>query len=467
MSTFDLVVVGGGPGGYVAAIRGAQLGMRVAIVEERATLGGTCLNVGCIPSKALLQSSHLFHQVAHEAAVHGVVVAPPRLDLGAMMARKQAVVDEVVGGLGLLMRKHRIQVFRGTGSLEGGQRVAVALAAGGQEELTGRFVILATGSEPVELPFLRFDGERVVSSTEALSFEQVPQRLAVVGGGAIGLELGSVWLRLGAQVTVLEMLPAIAPFADTMASRTLQRSLKQQGMVIELQARVTGAREGAAGFELLWQDKKGREQALACDKVLVAVGRRPRTAGLEPGRAGLALDERGRIAVDEGWQTNLPGVFAIGDVVPGAMLAHKAEEEAVALVERLAGRSGHVDPDAIPSVVYTEPELASVGLTEEQAKERGHEVKVGRFYFQANARAKALGRDEGLVKLVADATSGRLLGAHMVGPGVSELIHETCICISLGARAEDLARTCHAHPTLSEAVKEAALAVDGRSIHGG
>jgi dihydrolipoamide dehydrogenase len=345
--------------------------------------------------------------------------------------------------------------------------VAVALADGGRELLTGRAIVLATGSDPVELPFLRFDGRRVVSSTEALAFEAVPGHLAVVGGGAIGLELGSVWARLGAKVTVLEMLPAIAPFADAMASRTLQRALAQQGMVIELNARVMGAREGEGGFELLWQDKKGGEHVLACDKVLVAVGRRPRTAGLEPGRVGLALDERGRIEVDGGWQTNLPGVYAIGDVVRGAMLAHKAEEEAVALVERLAGLDGHVDYDAIPSVVYTEPELASVGLTEEQARERGIEVKVGRFYFKANARAKALGREEGLVKLVADAASGRLLGAHMVGPGVSELIHEATLCLRLGGTSQDIARTCHAHPTLSEAVKEAALAVDGRSIHGG
>ncbi len=466
MNTFDLVVIGAGPGGYVAAIRASQLGMRVALVERRATLGGTCLNIGCVPSKALLQSSHLFHQVAHDAAGHGVVVPPPQLDLPVMLARKQRVVDEVVGGLGLLMKKNRVTVFKGHGTLESGHRVRVTTDEGDQH-LSGHHLVLATGSQPVQLPFLPFDGQRVVSSTEALAFEAVPEHLVVVGAGAVGLELGSVWLRLGARVTVLEMLPTITPFADKMASRMLQRSLKKQGMNILLDARVTGAERSGGGVELAYRDKKDKPRTVACDKVLVAVGRKPFTDGLGLEQVGIAQDERGRVVIDDDCQTEVAGVYAIGDLVRGPMLAHKAEDEAVALVERLAGLPGHVDYDTIPSVVYTEPELASVGITEAQAKERGTPVKVGRFYFEANARAKALGMDDGLVKLIAHAETDRLLGAHMVGPGVSELIHECVVCMAMEGSAEDLALTCHAHPTLSEAVKEAALAVDGRSVHGG
>ncbi len=466
MSTFDLVVIGAGPGGYVAAIRASQLGMSVALVEERSTLGGTCLNVGCVPSKALLASSHLFHQLAHDAAEHGILVDAPRVDVAAMVARKQGVVDTVVGGLGLLMKKNKVQVFHGHGSLESAHRVRID-GADGTERITGRYVLLATGSDAVELPFMPFDGERVVSSTEALCFEAVPEHLVVVGAGAVGLELGSVWLRLGAKVTVIEMLPAVAPFADKMASRILQRSLKKQGMNIVLSARVTGAEAGPGGVTLSYEDKKGRPVQLACDKVLVAVGRRPHTAGLGLEQVGIDLDERGRIAIDDDFCTNVPGVFAIGDVVRGPMLAHKAEDEAVCLVERLAGVPGHIDYDTIPSVVYTEPELASVGLTEAQCKERGTEVSVGRFYFAANARAKAVGMDDGLVKLIADAETDRLLGAHIVGPQASELIHECAVTMAMEGSAEDIAMTCHAHPTLSEAVKEAALAVHKRAIHGG
>jgi dihydrolipoamide dehydrogenase len=466
MSTFDLVVIGAGPGGYVAAIRASQLGMSVALVERRDTLGGTCLNVGCVPSKALLHSSHLFHQVTHQAAEHGIVVEQPGLDLAAMIGRKQVVVDQVVGGLGLLMKKNKVQVFTGHGSLESAHRVRIE-GAGGTERITGRFVLLATGSDPVELPFMPFDGEHIVSSTEALRFEAVPEHLVVVGAGAVGLELGSVWMRLGAKVTVIEMLPAVAPFADTMASRILQKSLKRQGMDIVLDARVTGAEIGGAGVSLSYEDKKGRPQQLACDKVLVAVGRKPHTAGLGLELVGVDLDERGRIGIDEHFATNVQGVYAIGDVVRGPMLAHKAEEEAVALVEQLAGQPGHMDYDAIPSVVYTEPELASVGLTEQECKEQGLAVNVGRFYFAANARAKAVAMDEGLVKLIADAETDRLLGAHIVGPQASELIHECAVVMSMKGCAEDIALTCHAHPTLGEAVKEAALAVHKRAIHGG
>ena len=466
MSTFDLVVIGAGPGGYVAAIRASQLGLSVALVEERATLGGTCLNVGCVPSKALLQSSHLFHQVAHDAAGHGILVDAPGLDLTAMIARKQAVVDDVVGGLGLLMKKNKVQVYSGHGSLESSHRVRIE-GPDGSERISGRFVLLATGSDAVELPFMPFDGQHVVSSTEALTFDAVPEHLVVVGAGAVGLELGSVWLRLGAKVTVIEMLPTIAPFADKMASRILQKSLKKQGMDIVLNARVTGAELGEDGVILSYEDKRGRPQQLACDKVLVAVGRKPHTAGLGLEQVGIDLDERGRIAIDDDFATNVPGVYAIGDVVRGPMLAHKAEDEAVAVVERLAGQPGHIDYDTIPSVVYTEPELASVGLTEDQCKEQGLEVAVGRFYFAANARAKALGMDDGLVKLIADAKTDKLLGAHMVGPQVSELIHECAVTMAMEGCSEDIALSCHAHPTLSEAVKEAALAVHKRAIHGG
>jgi dihydrolipoamide dehydrogenase len=466
MSTFDLVVIGAGPGGYVAAIRASQLGLSVALVEERATLGGTCLNVGCVPSKALLQSSHLFHQVAHDAAGHGILVDAPRLDLPAMIARKQQVVDEVVGGLVMLMKKNGVQVFAGHGSLESAHRVRID-GAEGSERITGRYVLLATGSDAVELPFMPFDGQHVVSSTEALAFDAVPEHMVVVGAGAVGLELGSVWRRLGAEVTVIEMLPAIAPFADKMASRILQKSLKKQGLNIVLNAKVTGAEVGDAGVTLSYEDKRGRPQQVACDRVLVAVGRKPHTAGLGLEQVGIDLDDRGRIAIDDDFATNVPGVYAIGDVVRGAMLAHKAEDEAVALVERLAGQPGHIDYGTIPSVVYTEPELASVGLTEAECKEQGLEIAVGRFYFAANARAKALGMDEGLVKLIADAGTDKLLGAHMVGPQVSELIHECAVTMAMEGCAEDIALSCHAHPTLSEAVKEAALAVHKRAIHGG
>ncbi len=466
MDLFDLVVIGAGPGGYVAAIRAAQLGMNVALVEKRATLGGTCLNVGCIPSKALLHSSHLFYQVAHEASDHGIVVPSPQLDLPAMLARKQRVVDEVVGGLGLLMKKNRVTVIRGVAELESAHRLRIA---GGDEPrlVATKNIILATGSEPVQLPFLPFDGERIVSSTEALSFDRVPEHLAVVGAGAVGLELGSVWQRLGARVTVVEMEPRIALFADKMAARMLQRSLKKQGMEFVLGARVTGAERDDSGLQLSYEDKKGQAQQLACDKVLVAVGRRPYTAGLCLEQVGIATSDAGRITVDERLETNLPGVYALGDVVAGPMLAHKAEEEGVAVAERLAGMPGHVDYSAIPSVVYTEPELASVGLTEDQCKERQLPFKSGRFYFAANARAKAQGAEEGLVKILAHAETDRLLGVHMVGPAVSELIAEAAVAMSFHGSAEDLARICHAHPTLSEAVKEAALAVDKRAIHGG
>lgn len=466
MNTFDLVVIGAGPGGYVAAIRASQLGMSVALVEERPTLGGTCLNVGCVPSKALLHSSHLFHQLTHDAADHGIVVDGSRVDVPAMVARKQQVVDQVVGGLGLLMKKNKVRVIQAHGSLESAHRVRVDGAEGG-EHITGRFVLLATGSDAVELPFMRFDGQHVVSSTEALCFDTVPEHLVVVGAGAVGLELGSVWLRLGAKVTVVEMLPVVAPFADTMASRILQKSLKKQGMDIVLGARVTGAQKSDGGVTLSYEDKKGEPLQLLCDRVLVAVGRKPHTSGLGLEQVGIDLDERGRIAIGDDFMTNVEGVFAIGDVVRGPMLAHKAEDEAVALVERLAGLPGHIDYDTIPSVVYTEPELASVGITEEQAKEQGLEIKVGRFYFAANARAKAVGMDQGLVKLIADAKTDRLLGAHIVGPQASELIHECAVTMAMEGCAEDIALTCHAHPTLSEAVKEAALAVHGRAIHGG
>jgi dihydrolipoamide dehydrogenase len=465
MSTFDLVVIGAGPGGYVAAIRASQLGMSVALVEERASLGGTCLNVGCIPSKALLQSSHLFHQVAHEAAGHGIVVQPPALDLPAMIARKQDVVDQVVRGVGMLMKKNGIAVYQGHGSLESAHRVRID-GAEGSERITGRYVVIATGSDTVELPFMPFDGRHIVSSTEALAFDSVPEHLVVVGAGAVGLELGSVWMRLGAKVTVIEMMPLIAPFADKMASRILQKSLKKQGMQFVMQARVTGAELADARVALSYEDKKGKPRQIDCDRVLVAVGRKPHTAGLGLEQVGIDLDERGRVAIDEGFATSVEGVYAIGDVVRGPMLAHKAEDEAIALVERLAGMPGKVHYDTIPSVVYTEPELASVGMTEDEAKERGIEIKVGRFYFAANGRAKALGMDDGLVKLIADAQTDQLLGAHMVGPQVSEMIHECVVVMAMEGCAEDIALTCHAHPTLSEAVREAALAVEGISIHG-
>jgi len=466
-ATFDLVVIGAGPGGYVAAIRAAQLGMGVALVEKEDVLGGTCLRVGCIPSKVLLESTERYAQVTSGLEEFGITVeGEVRFDVAAMMERKTRVVKELTDGLALLMKKNKVTVFRGTGRLVGGTEVEVTPADGEPSRLAGRAVLLATGSKVVEIPSLPFDGERIVSSTDALAFEAVPGSLLVVGAGAVGLELGSVWARLGAQVTVVELLPRIAPFADKTMSQLLQRSLKKQGLDIRTSTKVTGAKVGADGVEVTLEDKKGQISTLSCDKVLVAVGRAPVTTGLGLDAAGVELDDRGRVKIGEGFATTAPGIYAIGDLVEGPMLAHKAEEEGMAAAELLAGKAGHVSYDAVPNVIYTWPELAQVGISEEQAKEQGHSVKVGKYYFKANGRAKSLGETDGMVKVVADATTDRLLGVHIVGPRASDMIAEAALAFEFHASAEDLARTVHAHPTLSEVMKEAALAVDGRAIHG-
>jgi dihydrolipoamide dehydrogenase len=465
MESVDVVVIGAGPGGYVCAIRAAQLGLKAALVEKDAALGGTCLNVGCIPSKALLESSERYHEALHGLPTHGVEPSGVRLNLPAMMGRKAAIVKDLTDGIGVLMKKNKVEVIRGLGVLKGPGRVAVE---GGSEprEIEAKAVVLAMGSVPVELPFLKFDGTRVVTSTEALSFDAVPGHLCVVGAGAVGLELGSVWCRLGARVTIVEMLPRVAPFADGQMSTLLERSLKAQGLVIRTATTLRTAEVLPDGVALTLENAKGEKEILGCDRVLVAVGRRPATHSAGIREAGVALDEKGRVAVDARFETNLKGVFAIGDLVAGPMLAHKASEEGVALAEILAGKPGHVNYGAIPNVVYTHPELACVGRTEEELKAEGVPYKAGKFFFKGNGRAKSLGMDEGAVKVLAHAQTDTLLGVHIVGPRASDLIPEAVLALEFKASAEDLARTSHAHPTLSEALMEACLAVDKRALHG-
>ncbi len=464
MEHFEMLVIGAGPGGYVAAIRAAQLGMQVGLVESRPTLGGTCLNIGCIPSKALLESSEHFHAARHKLTDHGIDLASVELNLPQMMARKIRIVQELCDGLPLLMKKNRIKVLFGRGSLTPEGKVRIA---GSEEKTIGAdHIILAMGSVPVELPFLPFDGRLVVSSTEALSFEEMPEHLVVVGAGAIGLELGSVWSRLGSQVTVLELLQRIAPMSDSEISRQLQRFLSSQGISFRLGCQVSGLDRGNDGARVLFQNEKGEEESLTCERLLVAVGRRPLTedAGLE--EAGITLDEKRRVQVDSRFRTSIPNVYAIGDLIHGPMLAHKAEEDGVACAELIAGHAGHVNYANVPNVIYTWPEVAEVGLPESRAKEKGIPVKVGKFYFKANARAKSMGETDGLVKVVAHAENDRLLGVHIVGPRASDLISEAVTVMEFSGSSEDLARIIHAHPTLSEVIKEAALAVDRRAIHG-
>lgn len=467
MKSFDLVIVGGGPGGYVAAIRAAQLGSKVVLLDPGERLGGTCLNIGCIPSKALLESSERFHALSGDLADHGVSVDGVRLDLARMMARKERIVQELTGGIGLLMKKNKVTVLRATGRLVGTDRVlATPVEGGAPEEIQANAILLATGSVPVELPHLPFDGERVVSSTEALSFDAVPEHLVVVGAGAIGLELGSVWRRLGARVTVVEMMPQVVPTADSQTAKMLRRGLKGLGLDLRLEAQVTGAEIDGAPVRVSVKDRKEQVEILEADRVLVAVGRRPYTQGLGLEDVGVETDARGRIQVDGLFATSVRGIYALGDVIGGAMLAHKASEEGVALVETLAGKPGHVRPDTIPAVVYTHPELAQVGRTEEQLKQTDTPYRAGRFYFKANGRAKSMASEEGFVKILAHADTDEILGVHIVGPGASELIAEAVVAMEMRASSEDLGRMVHAHPTLSETVKEAALAVDRRAIHG-
>ena len=467
---FDLIVIGGGPAGYVAAIRASQLGFKTACVEKRKTLGGTCLNVGCIPSKALLDSSEHFLHAKSKLQKHGVMVSDVKLDLSQMMKRKESVVRQLTGGIAMLFKKNKIESFAGTGSFltqEGNlHRVEVKSDTGTSTVLSAPRVLIATGSEPSSLPFLPFDGKNILSSTEALELSEVPKHLVVIGGGVIGLEMGSVWLRLGAQVTVVEFQDRICPGVDKQASKELFKSLQKQGMQFKLATKCKGATQTGNQITVEIEDiATGAVSHLECDKVLVSTGRRPYTSSLGLEQVGLKTDSAGRIDVDHHFQSATPGIFAVGDVIRGMMLAHKAEEEGIAAVELMAGQAGHVNYEAIPNVIYTWPELASVGYSEEELQSRGVSYKVGTFPFMANGRAKAMEESDGMVKILADSKTDRLLGMHIVGPWASDLITEGVSVMEFGGSAEDIARTCHAHPTLSEVVKEAALAVDKRQIH--
>ena len=461
---YDLTIIGGGPAGYTGAIRAAQLGLKVAVIEKRGALGGTCLNVGCIPSKALLDSSENFAAAKHDFAAHGIKVAGVDLDLPTMMSRKDKIVKDLTGGVAFLMKKNKIDYFEGAGKMLSATKVEVRLNAGGAaKSLDTKNVMLATGSDVIELPFARFDGKTVVSSTEALALPRVPKHMVVIGGGYIGLEMGSVWLRLGSKITVIEFAPNICGSMDLQISKLLQRSQEKQGMDFRLGARVTkvDVKDGAAVVSFEDADKK--PQSIECDVVLVAAGRKPYSDGLGLEAAGVKKDDRGRVDVDAHFRTSVPNVFAVGDLIRGPMLAHKAEEEGVAVAEIIAGKPGHVNYETVPGVIYTWPEAASVGATEEQLKEKGVAYKAGTFPFAANGRAKAMGTTEGLVKVLADAKTDRVLGVHIFGPRASDMIAEAVVAMEFGGSAEDIGRSFHGHPTLSEALREAALNVDKRA----
>jgi dihydrolipoamide dehydrogenase len=464
MDKFDVVIIGSGPGGYVAAIRAGQLGLKTALVEKDKELGGTCLNVGCIPSKALLTSSDHLHFAQKEAAKHGILIENARVDMAKMMARKDKVVKTLVSGVRQLMKTNKVTVFDGFGTITAPGKVSVKSSAGETQEIDTKNIIIATGSAAIELPFAKFDGQTIVSSTEALTFPEPPKRFLVIGGGSIGLELGSVWNRLGSEVTVVEFLSRVALGFDLELSNLLQRALTAQGIKFHLETKVTGLKI-ANGRVIATATKGNEEVTFEADKVLVSVGRKPFSEGVGAEKMGVEFDERKRIKVDEHFRTNVEGIYAIGDVIAGPMLAHKAEEEGIACVENLAGKSGHVNYNAIPGIIYTNPELAGVGITEDEAKAKGMNVRIGRFPFRANARALSNEDTEGLVKFVADAETDRVLGAHVLQHAASELIAEATSVIEFGGSSEDLGRTCHAHPTLSEAVKEGALAVEKRALH--
>jgi dihydrolipoamide dehydrogenase len=463
---YDVAVIGAGPGGYVAAIRAAQLGLSAVCIEKRSRLGGTCLNIGCIPSKALLNASHKFAEAGHALSQLGINVAGIELDLAKMLAAKDKVVDGLTKGIELLFRKNKVDSLKGAARLLGGGRIEVALEGGGTRTVTARSIVIATGSEVMDLPGITIDEKRIVSSTGALSLPAVPKHLAVIGGGYIGLELGSVWRRLGAKVTVIEFLDRIVPGMDGEIAKQFQRLLGRQGIAFKLGSKVTGAAPAGDEVSLTIEPAQGgAAESLTADVVLVAVGRRPNTEGLGLDAVGVALDERGRVRTDGGFRTNVEGIYAIGDVIAGPMLAHKASEEGVAVAELLAGEAGHVNYETVPGIVYTWPELAAVGSTEEDLKAAGVQYKVGRFPFTANSRARCNFDTDGLVKLIADARTDRLLGAHILGPDAGTLIHECVMAMEFGGSAEDVARAFHGHPTLNEAIKEAALAVAGEAIH--
>jgi len=464
MEKFDVVIIGSGPGGYVAAIRAGQLGLKTAIVEKDKDLGGTCLNIGCIPSKALLASSDHFVFAKKEAAKHGIIIENPTLDLNKMLQRKDKVVKTMNTGVRSLMKTNKVTTFEGLGTITAPGKVFVKGSDGNTQEIETKNIIIATGSVPVELPFAKFDGKTVVSSTEALCFIEPPKKLLVIGAGAIGLELGSVWNRLGSEVTILEFLPRIAVGFDLELSNLLQRALTAQGITFHLEAKVS-AIDVKDGRATATATKGSEELKFDADKVLVSVGRKPFSEGLGAEKAGVEFDEKKRIKVDKHFKTKIDGIYAIGDVIAGPMLAHKAEDEGIACVEGIAGKDGHMNYDAIAGIIYTNPELAGVGLTEEAAKEKGIEYRVGKFPFRANGRAVANEELDGMVKFLADAKTDRILGAHILQHAASELIAEAVSVIEFGGSSEDIGRTCHSHPTLSEAVREAALNVEKRALH--
>ncbi|SIQ67042.1 dihydrolipoamide dehydrogenase [Rhizobium sp. RU35A] len=465
---YDLIVIGSGPGGYVCAIKAAQLGLKVAVVEKRATFGGTCLNVGCIPSKALLHASEVFAHASHGMADLGVEVSGTTLNLEKMMGHKDATVKSNVDGVAFLFKKNKVETFIGTGKIVAAGKVSVTAEDGSVQELETKNIVIATGSDVAGIPGVpvEIDEKVIVSSTGGIALDKVPGHMVVVGGGVIGLELGSVWLRLGAKVTVVEYLDTILGGMDGEVSKQFQRILGKQGMVFNLGAKVTGVEKTEAGAKVTFEPVKGGEaQTIDADVVLVATGRKPYTAGLGLEEVGVALDNRGRVEINGHYATNVPGIYAIGDVVKGPMLAHKAEDEGVALAEILAGQHGHVNYDVIPGVVYTQPEVASVGKTEEELKAAGVAYKAGKFPFTANGRARAMQATDGFVKVLADKDTDRVLGVHIIGFGAGEMIHEAAVLMEFGGSSEDLGRTCHAHPTMSEAVKEAALATFFKPIH--
>ena len=466
MSQFDVTVIGSGPGGYVAALRCAQLGFKTALIEKYSTLGGTCLNVGCIPSKALLDSSEHFENAKHNFANHGIIINEPQADLARMVARKNEVVDQTTKGINFLMDKNKVTVFEGLGSFESATQVKVTKNDGSSEILETKYAIVATGSKPSTLPFITIDKERIITSTEALNLKEIPKHLVVIGGGVIGLELGSVYLRLGSQVTVVEYMDKIIPTMDGALSKELTKVLKKQGMKLMLSTGVQSVERNGDSVKITAKDKKGEEVSVEGDYVLVSVGRKPFTEGLGLEKAGVELDERGRVKVNDHLQTNVANIYAIGDVVKGAMLAHKAEEEGVFVAETLAGQKPHINYNLIPGVVYTWPEVAGVGKTEEQLKEEGAAYKVGSFPMRALGRSRASGDIDGLIKILADEKTDEVLGVHMIGARAADLIAEAVTAMEFRASAEDISRMSHAHPTYAEAIKEAALDATGkRAIH--
>ena len=468
MQQFDYTVIGGGPGGYVSAIRAAQLGFKVAVIEKRPTLGGTCVNVGCIPSKALLDSSEKFHAASHEFADHGINVGSVKIDVKKMMERKVKVVKELTDGLDFLMKKNKITVIRGTGQMQKASQDKVEIKVSGETEDTieTKYCIIATGSVPIAIPGMEIDEKQIITSDTAIALEKVPESMTIIGGGVIGLEMGSVWNRLGTKVTIVEMLPDILMGLDGQMRQMARRTLQKQGLDFLFEHKVTEAKAGKKGVDIKVQDKNGEEKSLNSEILLVSVGRKPFTEGLGAENVGVKINDRGRVEVDpHTLQTSVPNIYAIGDVIEGPMLAHKAEEDGVMVAENLAGKSGHVNYNTVPWIVYTWPEIAWVGKSEEELKKEGVEYRTGKYMFRPNGRAKAMGQIDGQVKIIADKRTDTILGVAIVGPNGSELLAEAVVAMEFGGSAEDIARSFHAHPTLSEVMKEAAMDVDKRSIH--